>query len=490
MYAALTLLAGGAWGAIQQDPVNPHYFYSQGSTAALVGSTEHYGAVMNLDFDYKTYLSELSRVGLKVTRTWSGMMYLETPLAGGGKLAHNTMGPFPGRYLSPFSVSSQCCYNYTAAVPKFDLTQWNETYFERLQDFVQYAAASGVVVEFGLFSNMYGEGQWALSTVNPGNNINGVGATANYTDLYTLAHPEITAVQLSFIQKVASVLSPYDNLYYELVNEPYINQAQGINVTAAWLLTMATALQAADSAGGNPHLIQQDVCNNGCVVNGTGQGNILSPFTHVVSMHYSTPQAVQQNYALPLIFNDGETGFSGSDDAPYRTQGWLYMLGGGGGYINLDYSFTIYHPDGTDTPVVDPGGGSPALRQSLGALQRLLDTLPLRTCSPLALQAGGVVVSAHAPADASLAVQALICGGSVMAGYISSNITDAGANTATVSLSSPLLQQSLTLTWLSPSDGSLLQPPTVVNTNGQGALVINTPQQGFGLDVAWTLAPA
>ena len=54
------------------NPQNPHYFIFRGKPAILIGSTEHYGAVMNLDFDYITYLNELAASGLNVTRTFSG----------------------------------------------------------------------------------------------------------------------------------------------------------------------------------------------------------------------------------------------------------------------------------------------------------------------------------------------------------------------------------------------------------------------------------
>jgi len=39
---------------------------------------EHYGAVMNLDFDYKKYLQTLHDEGMNMTRTFSGT-YVENP---------------------------------------------------------------------------------------------------------------------------------------------------------------------------------------------------------------------------------------------------------------------------------------------------------------------------------------------------------------------------------------------------------------------------
>ena len=45
--------------AIRLHPKNPHYFLFRGKAVALVTSGEHYGAVLNPDFDYRKYLDTL-----------------------------------------------------------------------------------------------------------------------------------------------------------------------------------------------------------------------------------------------------------------------------------------------------------------------------------------------------------------------------------------------------------------------------------------------
>jgi hypothetical protein len=37
---------------LQLNPQNPHYFLFRGKPTVLITSGEHYGAVINLDFDY------------------------------------------------------------------------------------------------------------------------------------------------------------------------------------------------------------------------------------------------------------------------------------------------------------------------------------------------------------------------------------------------------------------------------------------------------
>src|SRR3954451_908863 len=77
-------------------PDNPHYFLFRDRPAVLVTSGEHYGAVLNLDFDTERYLDELKASGLNLTRTFSGT-YREIP--GTFKIPDNTLAPLgPDRF--------------------------------------------------------------------------------------------------------------------------------------------------------------------------------------------------------------------------------------------------------------------------------------------------------------------------------------------------------------------------------------------------------
>src|SRR5215467_13544600 len=78
---------------------NPHYFWFRGKPAVLITSTEHYGAVLNGDFDTIPYLEELHARGLNLTRTFSGT-YREVP--GSFRIARNTLAPSPDKYIAPW----------------------------------------------------------------------------------------------------------------------------------------------------------------------------------------------------------------------------------------------------------------------------------------------------------------------------------------------------------------------------------------------------
>jgi hypothetical protein len=60
---------------ISLHPKNPHYYFLfRGKAIALITSAEHYGAVMNLDFDYHRYLATLEADGLNYTRLFGGKL--------------------------------------------------------------------------------------------------------------------------------------------------------------------------------------------------------------------------------------------------------------------------------------------------------------------------------------------------------------------------------------------------------------------------------
>src|SRR5215475_6766088 len=84
-------------------PDNPHYFLFRGKPAVLITSAEHYGAVLNRDFDYVKYLDELQAHGLNLTRTFTGV-YCEDSKS--FNITRNTLAPAAGKLLCPWARSA------------------------------------------------------------------------------------------------------------------------------------------------------------------------------------------------------------------------------------------------------------------------------------------------------------------------------------------------------------------------------------------------
>jgi len=68
----ITIQPSRAAESIKLNPDNPHYFLFRGQPTVLISVAEHYGAVVNLDFDYLPYLDELQAHGLNLVQIFPG----------------------------------------------------------------------------------------------------------------------------------------------------------------------------------------------------------------------------------------------------------------------------------------------------------------------------------------------------------------------------------------------------------------------------------
>jgi Polysaccharide lyase len=363
--ASLLLIVGAAPQAaasgqvvtpIQLHPDNPHYFLWRGKPTILITSTEHYGAVLNRAFDYDKYLRTLQSLGFNLTRTFSGA-YCES--AGSFRIRNNTLAPAKGQLICPWARSEQP--GYPNGGNKFDLTKWDPAYFNRLRDFVGEAGKRGIVVELVLFCPFYGDAMWNLSPMNAANNVNGIG-TMQRMDVYTLKHPRLLAVQDAMVVKIVKELKNFDNVYYEICNEPYFG-----GVTLEWQAHIAETIAGAEADSHGKHLIAQNIANK--------YQKIINPNPRVsiFNFHYAKPpNTVTDNYGLNRVISDDETGFAGSEPKSYRLEGWDFILAGGAAYDNLDYSFSVGHEDGTGK-INAPGGGGAVLHKQLQILRKFIN---------------------------------------------------------------------------------------------------------------------
>jgi hypothetical protein len=375
-------------------PANPHYFLFRGKAVALITSGEHYGSVLNPDFDYHRYLAALAADGLNYTRLFGGS-YVELPAISFGIL-RNDLAPQPGRYLAPWARSN--APGYEGGGKKFDLERWDAAFFGRYRDFLTEAAKRRVVVEITLFSSHYGANQWRLSALNSVNNVNGTNAI-DWKKLHTLDNGNILTYQEQYVRKLVREANEFDNVIFEIENEPWSDRpvlADVVNpylrppgrdnypnsvdladeLSIAWQARVVDWIQAEESALPKRHLIAQNYCNFRLSV------RKLLPGIDVVNFHYAYPDAVTLNYGLGKAISYDETGFLGQDDGAYRRQAWNFMLSGGSVFDSLDYSFTPGHEDGTDSAPNGPGGGSPALRGQLRVLRKFLESLSLVDLRP------------------------------------------------------------------------------------------------------------
>ncbi|MEP0843794.1 MAG: hypothetical protein HRF43_13910, partial [Phycisphaerae bacterium] len=304
---AALVIAGSVQGAdppgglkpLALHPDNPHYFLFRGKPTLLITSGEHYGAVLNLDFDYTAYLDEIQSKGLNLTRTFSGT-YREDPAA--FNITDNTLAP--KRYLAPWRRTDA---PGGADGGKFDLQAFDEAYFARLKDFMAKAGQRGIVVEYVLFCPFYNENLWKINPMNAANNVNGVGRCPR-EEVYTLKHKDMQAVHDAFTRKAVAELNPFDNVYFEICNEPYFG-----GVTLEWQAHVARVIAEAEKKLPYRHLIAQNIAN------GRQKVEKPDPLVSILNFHYAhPPDTVAMNYGLNRVIGDDETGFRGRDDVLYR----------------------------------------------------------------------------------------------------------------------------------------------------------------------------
>jgi hypothetical protein len=468
----LLLIAACALAAepIRLHPVNPHYFLWRDKPTILITSGEHYGAVLNLDFDYVKYLDTLAQDGLNLTRTFTGGAYVEPQ--GAFNIARNTLAPAPGRYLAPWARSDQP--GYRGGGNKFDLAHWDDAYFSRFRDFLAQASRRNIVVEINLFCPMYEESQWILSPFHANNNVNGLGQLGR-NDIYTLdKHGGLLAVEERLVRKLVDEFREFDNIYYEIMNEPYTR-----GIPRDWEHHIADIIVDAQKEHQHKKLISQNIANK------TAQIVMPHSAVSIFNFHYAVPpDAVTRNYSLNKAIGDNETGFRGTANLPYRTEGWDFVFAGGGLYNNLDYSFAAGFEDGTFAyPATQPGGGNTAFRKQLRVLANFINGLDF-----IRLKPDDSVIVSGVPAGGS--ARALVDAGHTYAIYLRRRIvTDAASDTdrtepaANEPLAIELPGGSYTAQWVDTLTGRVLERDEFEHREGAKSLDVPEYEEDIALRI-------
>jgi len=131
--------------------------------------------------------------------------------------AYSPIKPESVHYVSPWPRAGPG--NACDGEPKYDLNQWNPEYFDRLHRFLNKASDLGIIVELTLFSNTYGDSVWALNPLKAENNIQGIGA-GSWHDYNSRKDSRLLARQMAYARKIVEETSIYDNVYFDICNEP------------------------------------------------------------------------------------------------------------------------------------------------------------------------------------------------------------------------------------------------------------------------------
>ncbi len=232
------LLAFFAFGVVQAEPTNgplrvcqdnPRYFADKnGKALLLVGSHVWYNLVdMGPEdpprpFDYEAYLTWITQLNHNFMRMWAWEMTQWDTKANGAH-ARKDVTRF---YVTPHPWLRTGEDKALDGKPKFDLTQFNPRYFERLRRRVEAAHRNGIYVSIMLFEGWAMqriEDGWKLHPFHPQNNVNGVNGDLNGDgkglEVHELAVDAVTEIQKAYIRKVIDTVNDLDNVLYEISNE-------------------------------------------------------------------------------------------------------------------------------------------------------------------------------------------------------------------------------------------------------------------------------
>ena len=250
------------------------------------------------------------------------------------------------------------------------------------------------------------------------------------------------------MRKAVAELKDFDNLYFEICNEPYFG-----GVALDWQARIAATIADAEKDLPHKHLIAQNIAN------GSAKVEKPDPRVSIFNFHYATPpDVVGLNYGLNRPIGDDETGFRGTGDRVYRAEAWEFFLAGGALFDNLDYSFTTDHEDGT-AKVADPtpGGGGPALRAQLQILKEFLDGFDLVRMAPDTTSIAGILPQENRPS-----VRLLSEKGKAYAAYVN------GGTGAAIAIDLPAGRYRVE--WLNPRTGKIDSAADLDHPGGRAAL--------------------
>ncbi|MCU0393497.1 MAG: DUF4038 domain-containing protein [Thermoflexibacter sp.] len=211
-------------GTLRIDPKNPRFFTDNSGKAILLTGSHTWANFQDIGlpndkpFDWKGYLEMLKTNNHNFIRLW----VWEQAKKASWTQDEIVFSPLPYQTVQQNGKT------------KYDLSKWNEAYFQRLRQRVTEAGQYGFYVSVMLFQGWSQNktrtphaDPWEFHPFNPANNINGVGkAVENHHEdderkptLHSLKNGDVLAHQEAYVKKVVETLNDLDNVLYEILNE-------------------------------------------------------------------------------------------------------------------------------------------------------------------------------------------------------------------------------------------------------------------------------
>jgi hypothetical protein len=216
-------------GPLFVHPDNPRYFTDDSGKAIYLTGSHTWLNLQNgvltdppPPFDYSSWLDFLEAHNHNFFRLW---VWEQT------KWVAEWTEPY---YFTPHPWQRTGPGDALDEKPKFDLTQFNQSYFDRIRERVIEAGNHGIYVSIMLFNgwSVDSKGQWGGKNnpwkgnpFNVNNNINGINGDPDGDNLGFEAHElddaELTAIQEAYVKKIIDTVNDLDNVLFEISNESH-----------------------------------------------------------------------------------------------------------------------------------------------------------------------------------------------------------------------------------------------------------------------------
>ncbi len=208
-----------AKGPLKIHPANPRYFTDGSGQPVFLTGSQTWAGLQDMGipplrpFAWNEFLDMLTDHNHNCTKLWIWVQ-AEGGAWTGDKIQFD---PLPYQRTGPGAALD--------GKPKFDLTKFNEAFFERLRSRAVEAGERGIYVDIQLFLPGASEKRggpcdpWPGHPYNARNNINGFDGEKAGTSTVDLDRSEVRAMQAAYMRKVVDTVNDLDNVLFEAVGE-------------------------------------------------------------------------------------------------------------------------------------------------------------------------------------------------------------------------------------------------------------------------------
>ncbi|NOS79567.1 MAG: hypothetical protein HOP35_16675 [Nitrospira sp.] len=263
---------GPTSGPLRIHPTNPRYFAdATGRPVYLTGSHvwQNLQEGNSITFNFSAYLDKLQSNNHNFIRLWiaespqADVALMPAPGFTGNTPWYQKTAPLPYARTGPGIAAD--------GSPKFNLTQFDQAYFDRLRARVLAARDRGIYISIMLFNfrdvwnanaPTPGRNVWRYHPYNASNNVNGINGdpngNSNGEETHTLQLAAVTQLQDAYVRKVVDTVNDLNNVIFEISNADQPGDL-------AWQSHMATLIRTYEAGKASQHAVG--------ITGGVGTGN-------------------------------------------------------------------------------------------------------------------------------------------------------------------------------------------------------------------------